>query len=373
MIENGGGVMADVDLKPAPKLSGEQLEQVTEAIVDAFDYAGLTIVLRFKWGITLANYVNTAQGFYGVVANFLTWTEQRGKTHELMALVYAERPGNAIVQQVTRSLGLSFAEASEKYDPAKPKPAKPPLEAMVARHSRFVDFETFLRRFQSLGDRICRIETPATLGTGFLVGPDLVLTNFHVVESLGSDLGDRAICQFDVREGSDTGTSDNTGEKKTGHIDCKLAPDWLLAKSRYSESDIGGTGEPAPDQLDYALLRLSKNIGAAPVAADAQRGWFNLSDKRPLVTIRDFIVIPQHPRGRRLEVAWGSVLNFNGSGTRVRYDATTDAGSSGSPCLTVDLEIFGLHHAAAPRQNPEYNQAIPLELIASDLKTKSII
>jgi hypothetical protein len=57
----------------------------------------------------------------------------------------------------------------------------------------------------------------------------------------------------------------------------------------------------------------------------------------------------------------------------VRYDTSTDLGSSGSPCLTVDLEIFGLHHATDPMRNPQYNQAIPLDMIASDLKAKHAI
>jgi hypothetical protein len=59
--------MGDTELKPAPKLSGPQLEGASEAIVDAFDIKELAQVLRFKWGITLGNYVDLRQGFYGVV------------------------------------------------------------------------------------------------------------------------------------------------------------------------------------------------------------------------------------------------------------------------------------------------------------------
>jgi hypothetical protein len=121
------------------------------------------------------------------------------------------------------------------------------------------------------------------------------------------------------------------------------------------------------------VLQLVDPIGEQVVGADDRRGWFDLQTERPLLALRDFVVVPQHPQGRKLEVALGSVLNFTSLGTRVRYDTSTDAGSSGAPCLTVDLEIFGLHHATDPSTSPQFNQAIPLELIARDLKSKNIL
>jgi hypothetical protein len=146
-----------------------------------------------------------------------------------------------------------------------------------------------------------------------------------------------------------------------------------LAKSGYSESDISGEGEPKAEELDYAVLQLADRIGERPGRGDDQRGWFSLLTERPLLALRDFAVVPQHPEGRRLEVAWGSVLNFNSLGNRVRYDTSTSAGSSGAPCLTIDLEIFGLHHARDPSIDPQFNQAVPLDLIATDLRSKNIL
>ncbi len=366
--------MADVDLKPAPKLSGPQLEQVTEAIVDGFDLGELTIALKFKWGLTLANYVNTAQGYYGVVAELISWTERRGKTPELMALAYAERPRNPAVRQAANALGLALSDASEKYDLARPLPPKPPLEALVVRHSRFVDYGKFLDRFGSIGDRVCRIETPSTLGTGFLVGPNHVLTNFHVVESLEKTPAyvAQTVCRFDYRREVDADTSEKprSENKNSAPTTSRLDGEWLLAKSRYSESDVTGGGEARSDELDYALLQLAESVGNQCASDGKNRGWFSLTGERPLLAVRDFVVVPQHAQGRTLEVAWGGVLDFNGLGTRVRYDTSTEAGSSGSPCFSVDLELFGLHHATDPIQKPKFNQAIPLDLIASDLKAK---
>jgi hypothetical protein len=364
--------MGDTELKPAPKLSGPQLEGASEAIVDAFDIKELAQVLRFKWGITLGNYVDLRQGFYGVVGDLIEWTERRGKTLELVALVCAERPGNEIVQQVGRALGINSADARQKYDLTQEPPKKPALEAVVARHSRFVDYARFLSRFRTLGNRICRVETPQMLGTGCLVGPDLVLTNFHVIEAAEtSNTIAQTVCRFDYHE--DANGAAAAGRARPGPTVCRLASKQPLAESRYSESDTSGQGEPKADELDYAVLQLADRIGQRSAGGDDQRGWFSLQTERPLLALHDFAVVPQHPEGRSLEVAWGTVLNFSSLGTRVRYDTSTSAGSSGAPCLTVDLEIFGLHQAKDPSTNPQFNQAIPLDLIARDLKSKNIL
>ena len=363
--------MGDTELKPAPKLSGPQLEEVSEAIVDAFDMRELTQVLRFKWGITLSNYIDLHQGFYGAVGDLIAWTERRGKTLELVALVCAERPGNETVQQVGRALGISSADARQKYDLTQKPPEKPALEALVARQSRFVDYGRFLSRFRALGHRICRVETPQMLGTGFLIGPDRVLTNFHVIEAdEKSNTIAQTACRFDYYEDGDAAAA---GRAPSGPTACRLASGQPLATSRYSESDTSGQGEPKADELDYALLQLADRIGERPTGDGDQRGWFSLQTERPLLALHDFAIVPQHPEGRRLEVALGTVLNFSSLGTRVRYDTSTSVGSSGAPCLTVDLEIFGLHHARDPSTNPQFNQAIPLDLIAADLKSKNVL
>jgi hypothetical protein len=365
--------MRDIELKPVPELSGAQLEEVSAAIVDAFDVGELTRILKFKWGIILGNYIDLRQGFYGVVGDLIGWTERRGKTLELVALVCAERPGNGTVQQVAHALGISIADATQKYDLAKKTPEKPALEALVAHHSRFVDYGRFLSSFRALGNRVCRVETPAVLGTGFLVGPDRVLTNFHVIEAAEkSNRMAQTICYFDYHEDGDAAAAAAGGAPQEPTV-CRLASGQPLAKSPYSESDTSGQGEPKAEELDYAVLQLADRIGERPGGSDDQRGWFSLQIERPLLALRDFAVVPQHPEGRRLEVAWGSVLNFSSLGTRVRYDTSTSAGSSGAPCLTVDLEIFGLHQATDPSTNPQFNQAIPLDLIARDLKSKNIL
>jgi V8-like Glu-specific endopeptidase len=359
---------------PMPNLSKEQLDRIREAILDGFRKTeALADPLRFKWGLILERYFDVKRGTYYIVGDLLDWAEERGKTRELVVLVYSQRPGNTLIKDVATSLGISLAEATEKYGKQETytvdqPPPKPALEAMVVANSRFVDFGDFQRRFQSLGDRICRVETSKTLGTGFLVGPNLVLTNYHVIEPVYANpaLATKTICRFDFHATSDL--PDEPLKPK----ECTLGSTWLVAHSPYSTSDKTGVGDPQPNELDYALLQLADDFGNTRTSQGNERGWFKLDGPRPLLAVRDFAVVPQHPEGQKLGVAWGSVVDFNGPANRVRYDTRTGSGSSGSPCFTIELDLFGLHHATDPKVVPKFNQAIPLDLIAKDLKQKGV-
>jgi len=77
----------------------------------------------------------------------------------------------------------------------------------------------------------------------------------------------------------------------------------------------------------------------------------------------DIVVVPQHPEGRTLELAFGAALNYNERANRLQHNANTESGSSGSPCLTASLEPFGLHHAGGLDKNFLHNQCIPLRPI----------
>jgi hypothetical protein len=353
------------DLKPPQKFDGEQLEAVVDAIAGGYDYSDWSRLLLFKWGLVLANYVNPQQGFRGVVADLVAWTERKGKTRELLALARADNPGNENLRLLATMYGLTSTETDQKYNTTTlEKPSN--LEALVNSHSRLIDYAQFMSRLKGVADRICVVETPFKEGTGFLVASDQLITNYHVVEEIIANpcLANKINCSFDFR---------GDGGAIIGIKRYELRANRVIASSPYDESDLTGAGEPNLDKLDYAILQLGEKIGNLPGSANSARGWFDLVQvaDRPVVALHDFLLIPQHPGGDALKISWGNVVSFPGAGSRVRYDATTANGSSGSPCFTLDLDIIGLHHAAEPQNKPRYNQAIPIWLIAKDLETKS--
>jgi hypothetical protein len=153
-----------------------------------------------------------------------------------------------------------------------------------------------------------------------------------------------------------------------------LADPWRISYSRTAREDIALNAPAAPaDELDNALVRLARAMGDEAVTGSAERrGWVTLKTNPPAAVERDVVLIVQHPEGRPLEAAFGNVLDYNSTATRIRYDANTEGGSSGSPCLTVELEPVALHNVGGPGDARKYNQGVPLRRIIEDLKAKNI-
>jgi hypothetical protein len=355
------------EIETADANSEEGFNAIFEAVKAGYDKQSLPLRLLLKWGIDIEEEVDTDQGFKYVLGDYLKLVRKEGKLAELLALAYSGNIGNPLLAAAARRYLEDPQAALAKYENAKPPELPGSLEALVTTRSKLVAFGEFLERVRSLGHRLCRIEVPGGGGTGFLVGASHVLTNHHVIQPVqeGRAPVEDVICRFDFW------APDGKGE--AAGTPFHLAAEWLRGDSPYSRSDLTGTGEPGDSELDYALLRLDAEAGNGEAADGARRGWFDLPDKAPIIARGDAAMIPQHPAGRPLEVAYGRVLEFPGGGRRYRYDVTTEGGSSGSPVFDTDLTLFGLHHAADPAGAPDYNQAVPLWRVARDLQAHNVV
>lgn len=349
---------------------------IVAAILSAYDKPHLSSLLRFKGGLILENEVDTDKPFRFVVEALVVLLEQQGDTDRFLTLAYADRYGNPKLRALVEARGLAAtpapatpmpgpataaefvaaARASAPADPSLtalaarkevPAGADAALEALVAKRSRLIDFGRFRDRLDEVMSRVCRIVVPGSAGTGFLVGPDLVLTNYHVVRGLieGAYDIEQMACEFDY----------NSEVERSKRVPVAAKP---TAFARFSDSDLTGVGEPPADQLDYALLRIAEPLGAG------DRGHYSLDPTPRLLAVGDFAFVTQHANAQLLALAMGTITDFPGGAFRIRYDVTTDAGSSGSPCLSAELDLIGLHHAAEPDTAPTYNQAVPIWLVA---------
>ena len=215
-------------------------------------------------------------------------------------------------------------------------------EAIIKEAMALLDAEPFLTGMMAAIQTVCRVETPDKTGTGFLVGPDLVITNYHVVDTV-IDRPERlaqTVLRFDYRVDAQSRTVSDGKEYL-------VLADEPLPRSPY-------------EQLDFALLRVKGRPGDDPagdVGGRKLRGWL-----RPVArTFRnqELIVIIQHPSGKPLKLAFDGVHSFDER--RVRYLTNTEAGSSGSPCLNKELELVALHHAGDKVGG--YNQGVPFSAI----------
>lgn len=200
---------------------------------------------------------------------------------------------------------------------------------------------------------------------GFLVGPDLVLTNHHVLASVirGETSATNVRFVFDHHVGPD-GTIDDG-------IRMRLAADWHVASSPSSPVDDQVAPDRLPDaeELDYALVRLAEPVPESPYGP---RGWFDLRADPPAVQPGQTMLVLQHPDGWRLKMAVGPVLALNGNLTRVIHHVNTTNGSSGGPVLTLEMRLAALHQAGSRRDGtardaPKVNVAVPIDAIRRHL------
>lgn len=280
---------------------------------------------------------------------------------DLLVAALERRPKNKVIAGLAEELGLTSS------GPRLINATGQPLQALINAHSRFVNLELFRTRLVELEAQICWVRIPGGGGTGFLVGPDVVMTNYHVVEPLrtGKALAAQVRCEFDYRRPLDAAPL--TTKKMTA---VGLADVWLLDKGLYSKADWDpGVHEAAPEETDFALIRLDTAIGGSPVGGDtldqnaSKRGWIDLSATAPALAAGSLLFVLQHPEGEPLQLTVGTVTQFNRTGTRMRHDASSKPGSSGSPVFDAELRIVALHHAHDPAYPPQWNQAIPLGLI----------
>jgi hypothetical protein len=345
-----------------PILSGRQAESLSAALRDAFSLDELSRLLYYAFGRRLDD-ITLGGSFETRVFDLILAAERDGWILRLISAACDYRPGDAALRALAVDSGLSAVDA-------------PGLERIIAG-SAFHDTGAWLGRFGELEGQVCRVEIPAgtAVGTGFLVAPDLVLTAYHVVQELREKGGDPhgARLRFDYK-----GPVVNPG------TEFRLAADWLAAFRPPSPADLaaGPGGQalvPAADELDFAVLRVRDSPGERPaglvsgVRGASARGWIRAAQVgADGYAAGHPLFILQHPLGLPLKLAVGRSDGLNANGTRLRYQASTDFGSSGSPCLNANLELVGLHHAGDPGIPPAYNSAVPIAAIRDYLAASGV-
>lgn len=248
----------------------------------------------------------------------------RGRVTELVLGAAAARPGNAALRTVASRFTLAAAEPAE-------------LERIVVRSAQFQNAAQWLDRLARLRSAICRCEPQPQskdgYGTGFLVAPDLVMTNFHVAQLL---TGPAARIRFDFEL--------SPGGHEQPGLEVKVAADGLVAMSPVNE-------------LDYALVRLDRRVTDGHPREVISPSAHSFSENEPLVIL-------QHPVAEPLKLAFGVVVKpVDGDG--VTYTVNTEGGSSGSPCMTSDLRTVALHRQGLERTN----KGVRMDAILRHLET----
>lgn len=249
---------------------------------------------------------------------YLVWHEAlavaavKGKTRALLAAAREEPAyGEAIGQRLEEILGATPVLAIKSPDPVvwrnnevRTGDAKQFLSAM------------FLRRGAELAVSVVRLAvevvsgsfSETSVGTGFLIQPDLVLSNHHVL--------------FPNKQ---------SAAKVTVRFDYDLNLD--TSPTPYDDVvGISGSIEGNPEH-DWAVVRLEQPVS---------RSWIDLTPGAAQVDACAYII--QHPAGGAKMVALHNNTIRFADGEVVQYLTDTLPGSSGSPVFNNRWEIIALHH-----------------------------
>ena len=201
------------------------------------------------------------------------------------------------------------------------------------------------------------VQTPSesTSGTGFLISPDLFITNQHVVKD--AEYAARANIIFDDE-------LDHTG-KPLGRTVYRLLPERVALFSDENE-------------LDYAVVALGERLDGTATLSDLGNCPLSFTPDRHRKGMNVNIV--QHPNGMPKTIAIRNNLLTERTDTTLLYETDTDFGSSGSPVFNDQWDVVALHHYGAPSgprtdtaraAPPNVNEGIRISAIYKDLQTRA--
>ena len=227
-----------------------------------------------------------------------------------------------------RRLGLYEDAGTLLRDPSDFEVGKRVFERIIDANN-LLDV-TFLSEGTRMVRAVGRIALPVIngtrLGTGFMVSPQIMMTNNHVLGDI-SETGN-ATLEFDFyrREDGTTGPV----------IRFRLLPNLFFV-----------TDSP----LDFTLVAVEAT-GADGINVRT-RGWFPLIGPSGKALVGERVSIIQHPNGdpQKVTLHDNEVEDVDSENDFLHYKTDTMGGSSGSPVLNINWDLVALHHAAVGNSN----------------------
>ncbi|NEQ85050.1 MAG: trypsin-like peptidase domain-containing protein [Moorea sp. SIO2I5] len=261
---------------------------------------------------------------------------------------------------------LAELETSNNVIPLSPKVVN---EALLWNQDERLPVDFLIKGFTA-AKSVARVQVPRIIngilhrgygtGTGWLIAPNLLLTNHHVIE---------------VRDRREAPATESDLEQQAlrtiawfGYVD---------RSEKYEEYSCTELVH-FDSELDYALLRLSSD--ALSGQALENWGYLSISSLNTEIAQGSRLNIIQHPQGGPQRVAirnnfYVDTVSQNTSLNRISYLTDTEPGSSGSPVFNDNWEVVALHHASVKIQPNQYrgevikynNQGILIHTILDNL------
>lgn len=191
----------------------------------------------------------------------------------------------------------------------------------------------FMDRGRRSADAVCRIKLPMegghAFGTGFLVGPRLLLTNNHVLASAGEAA--QAEAEFGFEHDLDGVLRDPVQFNLDPHQTFFTHP-----------------------ELDVTL------VAVAPIASNGtpldRYGWLPLIPLSGKTVDGEWVTIIQHPAGgpKQIAIHASQIIKLDPDKVNanlaffIHYSTDTEPGSSGAPVFNDQWQVVAVHHKAVP-------------------------
>lgn len=208
------------------------------------------------------------------------------------------------------------------------------LEAIIGTND-LVEI-SYLERGLMAARAVARIIVPVPYGsamlsgTGFLIGPRLLLTNAHVIGAPGD--ARLATVEFNYQAGVD------------GR---------LLATRRFTLKPQDAFVTSAPDELDYTIVAIAETSDEGVPISDF--GFLRLDPVIGKIDVGQYVSVIQHPDGgtKRISLRENKLVKYGDAADAARdnflwYSSDTAPGSSGAPVCTDAWQVVCLHHSGVP-------------------------
>lgn len=206
------------------------------------------------------------------------------------------------------------------------------MERVIGETRDFLSVE-FLERGLMVNRCVGRVVTDLgsgrrSFGTGFMVSPRLLLTNWHVLKT--KDTAAVSTVEFDYQ-------LDFMGNARTPQR-FRLEPAVFYLSQR---------------ELDFALVAVEETSSQNKKVRDL--GWCRLIPTEGKAILGNPVNIIQHPLGemKQVIIRENKLVDLPPQplDTFAHYEGDTEPGSSGSPVFNDQWEVIALHHSGVPATN----------------------
>lgn len=321
------------------ELSNGDRRVLREAIQSAYSEPdNLSIFVREELNENLAVIAGSGIPYRTIVFKLIDWAIARGYIEDLILALQQDTQNRPDIQyfcarvlQQRIALNPTQSSAVGIVIPLDPTiwgidVLAEDLEVFLPRQFTFEADVGKLQQGLELANAVCKItfrdRSPSESGTGVLIAPDLVLTNYHVLSrEAEANLNTLArTIQFEFGY-----VSTAFGEVRRTQCLTAVEESPVIAFS-------------PTETLDYALIRLKNqpDFTVKPVPLNITAP---LNPRSPLNIL-------QHPEGEYLKVSLSNngVVKTRPDKGLVLYVNQTKQGSSGSPCFDEEWRLVALHH-----------------------------